>query len=228
MKKKIIKFLYVILIIIAFKVLINIIINYNLIQKYNNEDYSETNSKILKIANFIEPYIANYNYGNILYQNGEYEKAIEEYKKALNGYVPQQKECKIRINYALAICKLVNVNEKNDDSIKEAIKKYESAIEILTEKGCANKNDNNGHSDDAETLKKDIQDEINRLTNLKNNKSDDSEGNDKKEGDEKEKTTEEKIKEIKEQATKEQREKESKMKNFYNTAPRDNMHKKVW
>ena len=228
MKKKIIKFLYVILIIIAFKVLINIIINYNLIQKYNNEDYSETNSKILKIANFIEPYIANYNYGNILYQNGEYEKAIEEYKKALNGYVPQQKECKIRINYALAICKLVNVNEKNDDSIKEAIKKYETAIEILTEKGCANKNDNNGHSDDAETLKKDIQDEINRLTNLKNNKSDDSEGNDKKEGDEKEKTTEEKIKEIKEQATKEQREKESKMKNFYNTAPRDNMHKKVW
>ena len=217
MKRKVLVAIYIILILITLKLLYNISINSILINNYNKGKYSENQAKALTIINFPERYIANYNYGNILYQNEEYEKAIEMYKKALKGYIPKNKECNIRINYALAICKTVLVNEKDQNSINEAIKKYESAIEILTQKGCANKNDDNGHNQKAEQLKKDIQNEIKRLKKLQ----EDSENNDEEEEEEKEEqskentnTVEEKIQNIKENATQEQRDIENKYKNY--------------
>ena len=139
MKRKVLIVIYIILILVTLKLLYNVIIDSILINNYNKGKYSNSQAKALTFFNFPERYIANYNYGNILYQNGEYEKAIEEYKKSLKGFIPKNKECNIRINYALAICKTVSVNEKDQSSINNAIQKYESAIEILTQKGCANK-----------------------------------------------------------------------------------------
>ena len=165
MKRKIF-IIYIILICLTLKLIYNIVLNNILINRYNNGEYSEVQAKILTVANFPQSYVANYNYGNILYKNAEYEKAIEEYEKALKSTVPQDKECDIRINYALAICKTVQLDEKNEDSIKEAIQIYESAIDILTENGCANRNDNNGHNQKSEQLKMDIQKEIERLEKL--------------------------------------------------------------
>ena len=165
MNKKILKIICVILIFIFLKLLFNIIFNNFIIKNYNKGKYLENQSSILVNINYFQKYIAYYNYGNILYKNGKYEKAIDEYKKALQKNIPQNKECKIRINYALAICKTVNVDESEKESIENAIKTYESAIDILVENGCASK-DNKGHSEIAENLKKDIETEIDRLKNL--------------------------------------------------------------
>lgn len=212
MKRKILIALYIILILITLKLTYSITINSILINKYNNGEYYENQAKALTFLNFSQRYVANYNYGNIFYQNGEYESAIEKYEEALKGMIPKYKECNIRINYALAICKTVKVDEKDQDSVKNAIKTYESAIDILTQKGCANKSDNNGHNQKAEQLKKDIQKEIDRLKKIQKEDDRDSEEEEKKEQDNKNKdnteTIETKIKDIKEDATKEQRETE--------------------
>ena len=217
MKKKIIITIYVILLLITLKLLYNSTINNILIKKYNNGEYATNEAKALTFINFPESYIANYNYGNVLYQTGEYEKAIEQNKQSLKGAVPKERECKIRINYALAICKTVQLDEKDQKSIQNAIEKYESAIEILTEKGCANKNDNNGHNKQAETLKEDIQKEIDRLKKLQNqNMSNNNDSNNTESQEQNEEEIEEKIQEIKENATQKQRSVENQYENYGN------------
>ena len=154
-----------------------------------------------------QKYISYYNRGNKLYQETRYEEAIEEYQKALDTYVPKLKECNIRINYALAICKTVEVNESDEESIREAIDKYEQAIDVLTEQGCANKDDDNGHNQNAETLKKEIQKEIDRLKKLLKNESSDEENE--KNNTEEEQIDEEQIQDLKEEAIRKQREMEN-------------------
>ena len=217
-KRKVVILIYIIVILVTLKMLTNLAINSNLILKYNNGEYLEKQAQKLKISNIFESYIAYYNYGNILYQNGKFDEAIEEYKKALKKHIPKMKECNIRINYALAICKTVQVDENSQESIKKAIKQYEEAIDILTEDNCAHKDDNNGHSEKAEKLKQDIQKEIDRLKKLlkeENNEKEDEEDNNKpNEEDESEKQVEEQIQQIKEEAIKDQREMETTFDNY--------------
>lgn len=227
MKKKVLITLYILLILLNVKLFYNTIINNSIISQYNKGKYSEKTAKTLTNFNFPQSYIAYYNYGNILYQNGKYTEAIEEYKKALAKRSPKEKECKIRINCALAICKTVQVDEKDQNSITNAIKTYESAIEVLTQKGCANKKDNNGHSQEAQKLKNDIQKEIDRLKKLQQseqNKDDDK--NEEEEKKDKEETIEEKIQEIREEAKKEQRKDEKEMEGL--TKPATDRNKKNW
>ena len=206
MKKKLLIAIDIFLILVAVKIIYNICINTIVISKYDEGKFLETPAKILTYVNFPQSYVAHYNYGNVLYKNGNFESAIEEYKEALKGYVPRKKECSIRINYALAICRTVQVNENDETSIRNAINTYEEAINVLTEEGCANKNDNNGHSRKAEQLKADIQKEIDRLKKLLNEEvpqeepQEDEENNEKEDAD----TIEEKIQQIKEEAQQEQ------------------------
>lgn len=209
MKRKILIVIYIVLILFTLKMLYNTVSNRLLIDKYNNGEYNTHQAEKLTHINFIQRYISYYNYGNILYQNGEYENAISNYKLALSSVVPKDKRCNIRINYALAMCKTVQVDEKNQDSLKSAIKTYDSAIDVLTEEGCANKSDSNGHSLKAERLKKDIQKEIDRLKKLQEQQNSDNSDENNNEGDnksqEKTETIEQKIQSIKEEAIKEQR-----------------------
>lgn len=216
MKKKILVIIYIFLIIITIKLFYNFFINSILINQYNNGQYSDTQAKMLTFLNFPQSYVANYNYGNILYQNGKYEEAIEQYQKALSGIVPQKAECSIRINYALAICKTVQVDETDQNSIQTAIDTYETAIEVLTEKGCANKNDNNGHSLKAEQLKQDIQNEIDRLKKLKQEPNEPEEKPEEDKPSEKPEDIKTKIQEIKGKATQEQKKEEDFYKNYGN------------
>ena len=208
MKKKIIITIFIISIVIILKLIYNLIINNIIIMQYNNGKYLENEAKTLTYVNLQQRYISHYNLGNIHYQNAEYEDAILEYQKALKNIIPEHKECKIRINYALAICKTVQLDETSQDSINSAIEKYKEAINILTEKGCAGED---GHNQDAEQLRYDIQSEINRLENLrKNGTTSKEENNEQKQTDSQNaESIEEKIKDIKEEAAKEQRKVES-------------------
>ena len=73
------------------------------ISKYEEHDYSQ-NDDLLTHTSIFEAYIAHYNNGNIHYQSGEYEEAIEDYKQALEANPPHEdEECDIRVNLALSI-----------------------------------------------------------------------------------------------------------------------------
>lgn len=221
MKKRIFVIVYVLVILILIKLIFNTIANGILISKYEDGEYQENIATTLTLFNFPEGYVADYNYGNILYKNGDYNGAIEQYKKALKKRMPKRKECSIRINYALSICKLIHVDESNKESIENAIEEYEKAIDVLTEQDCAN-DDGDGHSEEAQELKDDIEKEIKRLKELLNqddkddekDKDDNDNNNEDNKDEEKNKEIEDKIKDIKEDALKEQREKEESSKNI--------------
>ena len=160
-------------------------------------------------------YIKDYNDGNKLYKDGDFQKAIELYSKALEKIIPTKKECDVRVNEALAYCKTVQIDTKTakNEEIQKAIETYETAINVLTQKNC------DQHNDEAKQLKKDIEEEINKLK--KNSETTEDEKDEKKEEKEEQKNekretkdVEEKIKEIKENATKDKREEEKKQEGF--------------
>lgn len=219
MRNKVLALIYIILVVITIKLIYNVSLNSIVVSAYKEENYLDNEAKTMTIFNVSQSYIANYNYANILYQEGKYEEAIKEYKKALFYMIPKEKECSIRINYALANCKTVKLDEQDEESIKMAIEKYEEAVKILIKKGCANEYDNEGHSKEAQELKNDIQKEIDRLKNLKKpgegSGEEENNDSDSQENEEEEiQNLEDKIQSIKEEATKVQREKEEQYKNF--------------
>ena len=117
------------------------------------------------------PYMLWYNYGNSLYNKGDYKGAMSAYEIALNLFPSKYKECKIRINMALSMLKMIN----QDYDIASRINVLNIAREVLTDEGCANKYDDNGHSEEAEKLKKDIDREIAELEQFTNSSDSDAE-----------------------------------------------------
>ena len=168
MRKKVLLTVLCIVVVILLKLICDYILNTIQVNSYKEEKYNADLAQLVATLKFNKSHAANYNYGNVLYQKGDYEGAIEQYKNALDTIVPSGEECDIRVNYALAICKTVKLekeDEKDEAKVKEAIKKYESAIDVLVVVECAHRNDNNGHDKDAQQLKNDIQKEIDRLKN---------------------------------------------------------------
>ena len=163
--KKIIVYVFIAIVsIISLRFILSFGVNNIVIKLYENEKYSEDVVQTLFPLNFIEPYIAYYNYGNILYKQENYENAIIQYKIALKRFPPKDKECKIRINLALAMLKLIDFDHMSKDEILEWLN---AAEDILCEKGCASKDDVNFHNDEAQRLK----DEIEKMKELLNNSS---------------------------------------------------------
>lgn len=205
--KKGLKIIYIFLLIIAIKLFLTFILNEIFISKYNDGEYRISDVKKVGFLNVTQTYIAHYNYGNVLYKNGDYDKAIEKYKKALKSFPPKKKECNIRINLALAMLSKIDVNNGKEEVAKILLE----ARNILCEDGCANENDNNGHNKKAEELKRDIDNAIKELQNEsqsgeerkedeeEENKDDDNKRDDKK-------TIEEQLKEIQKEGREERTE----------------------
>lgn len=190
--KKISIMLYIFLFLIAFKLVSSFIINEHFILKYDKGIYEEKSIKYLFFINVFEPCVARYNYGNILYQNKDYDKAIEEYNKALQLFPSKKQECSIRINLALAMLNKIDFENEEKEEIFE---KLNEAKNILCETGCANLNDDNGHSKEAEILKKDIENMQNELQNESTDKKDEKDES-KENQNTQEKNVEEKLKQI--------------------------------
>lgn len=153
MKKKAItiSIICVILFLISYKLISNFIINESFINRYLEGIYEENKIKKLLVLNFFEPYVAHYNYGNLLYKINFPELAIEKYEKALKT-APKQKRCNVYINISLSKVKLA-LEEKTLESRKSALKK---AREVLYQEECAVEGIEEGKSEEAETLEKEI------------------------------------------------------------------------
>ena len=177
-------------------------INEAFISKYDKNTYEIKLVEKLFLLNISEPYIAHYNYGNVLYKNNEFQQAIEEYQKALSLFPTKYKECKIRINLALAMLTEVDEKNKTNDQNIEILK---DAREVLCEDGCANRDNNNGHSKDAEKLKADIDKLIKKLQEKQDDKKQDNK-NDNKEEEQDNKSKEQQLQEIQNQAMQERQE----------------------
>ncbi len=133
------------------------LINYNYYSNFDSEDFKPDDLKALLIGNISESYVVYYNRGNIEFENGNYEAAINEYHNALDRNPSEKKECKIRINLAFSMLKTLNFNDIGTDEKKNnLINELERVKKVLTEDGCAHENDNDGHNSDAQQLKNDI------------------------------------------------------------------------
>lgn len=161
MKKKIIACVYLIMLIVCIKLAFSYIYNECLIDKYNDNDYSSDTNPLL-FCNWVQPYLAHYNMGNIHYQNKEYDYAIEEYQTALDLNPSQERECSVRINLALAMIKTLGEDYANEEKLEASIAKLKEARGILLEDGCAT-DDGDGHNETAEQLKREIDQLIDEL-----------------------------------------------------------------
>jgi tetratricopeptide (TPR) repeat protein len=167
-KTRIISIIISLLLLIAALFLgIKYIINEKFVSDYKSEAYSGLNEDALFIMNFPQSYIPYYNSGNAAYQNEEYDKAEEYYLDALKHSPPHRTdddyECNIRINLALSMLQQLDYNPDSDAAVEKLIEKLMEARNVLTETGCANPDDSNGHNADAEQLKKEIDDLIDKL-----------------------------------------------------------------
>ena len=166
--KKAFKIITIILSIILLKLLITYTLNEIIILNYEKENYNTTLLKPLYILNINEPYIVYYNEGNILYRKKEYDKAIDRYNEALDRNPPEKRVCDIRINKSLALVYNIKTTDKN-----EIYNELEEAKNNLYKNGCANKENDNGKSEDAEKL----EEEIKKLQEQQKNSSDDNKDN---------------------------------------------------
>ena len=166
MKKKILIIVYIMIMIVCAKQALNYFYNDYVMDHYRDGDYS-INDNLLLSANFIEPYIAHYNNGNIFYNNSLYEEAINEYREALKCTpIPEKRECSIRINLALAMLKTLGDDYSEPENIDDSLALLYEARDVLLEVGCAS-DDGDGHSWKAQKLKDDIDEMIEELEDIK-------------------------------------------------------------
>ena len=135
--------------------------NRNLIERYGSGVYQQNE---LGFLGFTQPYINHFNRGNVFFQLGDYQKAKQEYQSALNLKPGDPYDCKVRVNYALSYVKPIDVKKINKDNYKDTIEICETAKSILSEKGCATKN-NDGHYYAAQKLYNEIDNFIEDLKN---------------------------------------------------------------
>lgn len=170
MKKAIFITIYSMLVIGCFVMVFNYAYNAFVTYCYNNGNYS-MDAKPLQMFNWTEKYVAYYNQGNIEYQKGEYLNAIEAYEKALELDPPEQKECAIRINLALAMLATIDATYQDTLYLEDVLNVLYSARDVLLEDGCATEN-GDGHSAEAEQLKKEIEEIIKELEKQQPEQSD--------------------------------------------------------
>ena len=126
--------------------------NRNMIKNFKKEKYEFNQFGFL---GFTEPYVNPYNRGNIFYSLGDYDRAIAEYELALSHNPSEPADCMIRVNYALSLLAPIDADNVTEDNIDEVLEILDEAREILLENGCAT-NDGDGHDDEAQKLKDEI------------------------------------------------------------------------
>ena len=163
--KKVLVVIWAVLVIFFICLTVNHVSNEKMINNYENQVYEENK---ITLFGFFEPYIKYYNQGDILYQQGQYKQAEEQFRKALDNGIKGERDCKARINIALSMIADTDMDNITEDNVDDVISILEDARNVLTEKGCAHESDNAGHNSDAQQLKNDIDKFIEQLRNQEN------------------------------------------------------------
>ena len=165
MKKKLLLILFLVVVLLFAKQSLNYFYNGYVLSKYRQDDFS-MNEDLLLTFNCFEPYIVHYNNGNLLYMNSLYLEAVEEYKTSLTfSGIPEDRDCSIRINLALALLGSLGDDYEEPENIAHAIEVLNEARDVLLENGCAS-DDGEGHSKKAQELKEYIDELIDELEEL--------------------------------------------------------------
>ncbi len=145
---------------------IRYVINEQFVSAYRSGNYQAEKETSLTNVNLVESYLPYYNLGNVAYKEEDYTRAIAYYKQALEMDPPEGKDCAVRINLALSLIKKIDFNDLGTEKkLNNAIQTLRTARTILTAHNCAGANDDNGHSPEAEQLKKDIDEMLDKLEN---------------------------------------------------------------
>lgn len=160
--------------------LTNYVSNERFIDRYEKGIYE--NSEVTSILGFTQPYIYHYNQGNVYYENNDFEGAEEEYRKALESRLPGEYDCKTRINLALSMVTPIEADKVTKENLDETIELLEEAKDILIENGCAHRDDEDGHSEDAQKLKDEIDEFEEQLKQQVQQQSDENEDDEDSDG----------------------------------------------
>ena len=132
------------------------------------------NSDSLRVSDlselgFINPYKDHHNKGTAYYNEGDMETAEEEFRKALDSRhdVESEDDCAMRIDLALSMVKPLTPESINPDNVDLAIEILKEARSILCENGWADMDNMNYKSNDAQTLKEEIDEYIKQLEEQK-------------------------------------------------------------
>lgn len=107
--------------------------------------------------------VRDYNLGCTNYTLGWYDHAELYFKEAFKETHSEKEDCMIRINLALSMVRPLTPDSITEDNFDETIAKLEEAREVLLEKGCAHDADEDGHNEQAQILKDEIDEYIEQL-----------------------------------------------------------------
>ena len=157
------------------------LLNAYYVTEAKNGRYHIEIEKRLTSLNIPDGYVVWYNIGNYHFEKGDYEEAENDYYRAIECGIPYEKECPVKVNLALAM--INQLSEEEWDAFFESKDTGESSAQartvektlvtarsILIEDGCAHENDEDGHYEDAQILKDEI-DEL--LADSEDNEEDD-------------------------------------------------------
>ena len=143
------------------------LLNERFLSDYGNGYYSDRFERLLLFPNIPEGWLPLYHMGNICYQTEDYDAAVSWYQQALEKEPPaEEKECSVRITLALALLHKIDYDSLDtEEGARTAVRQLQSARAVLTEHGCADPEGSDGHSREAETLKKEIDELLKKLQN---------------------------------------------------------------
>ena len=153
--------IWTVLLILFGMVIVSELTNNKLIENFKQGIYEHNAFGFL---GFFEPYVNHYNRGCIYYAIGDYPDAQKEFERAMESDIADPDECRLRVNLALSLVKQLDLSDVNEDNLQDILDVLDQARDILCEDGCANRDDNNGHWPDAQTLKNEIDELYNQLT----------------------------------------------------------------
>lgn len=150
---------------------IRFLLNVRFLGDYDEGTYNASIPHTLTYLNFPDPYLPYHNFGCASFMLGNYDYAAGAFYEALQNDPPHDepfpsRECQIRINLALSLTRPLDVEHWDGEAERQQlIQTLTQAREYLTEDGCANpaKDVFDGHSEDAEQLKRDIDKALERL-----------------------------------------------------------------
>ena len=150
--------------------------NEQFIQEYESGSYDTAGEESLMKRGTFDSYVPYYNVANARYQEGRFEEAAGLYRQALEKGCPADRECAVRINLAMSLCQQIDFDALDTaQQIREAISQLEAARSVLIEGGFAAEEDDSGTSQEAEELKRDIENKIRELEELLDEKEDETE-----------------------------------------------------